>query len=562
MIKAHSQTKGPAGSASHATRLASAFLWSLWKIHQIELPVLVCLIVGIRISMSLEIGLRGVWNGLLHLGLGFVWLTFIARLANGDSEASVTNSNTKGSAYPNYMLTLPVSDRWMVYAPMVFAAVCMSGLTGLYTVLMSKWTNGIIMAGLDLFLTSITISLQAISWSKIGGSFSKILLSGALIFGPIPLAAFLGYFQRSMFLIPEIYCGIALTAIVLVQAGFARSRHGYSLRSRVELSLPQSSRTARAKEIPHFKSGLETLIWILWRRQGIILPIATTAVCVLYGLFPLMAPSGHTVIIEDGLQIISAYSAIKPGIILCVLLGTALITGAIPRKEDLFHPSLHLHVFTTVKPLSSLELAFALVVNSLKSSALTTLVLSGTLATLVFAVHIPLSGFGFGQAPELFQGSSGAILPAFASLVTLFLLVWNLQTFMLAADLSGRRMISLLPVVLLSGFLVLAIIGNASNVPATSFWLCRAMPWVIVGANIVIACFAGTVLIRRRFISLFQIGVASTVWFVCAMLLSAVLAQIKLFAGGSIAAMPWVMILIPFTRFLIAPLLLDWNRHR
>jgi hypothetical protein len=69
-------------------------------------------------------------------GVGLSLLFFVLlpllleRLANGDSPNSMDGNKGNGSAYPPYMLTLPVPDQWLIWVPMVFGVASIGAILG------------------------------------------------------------------------------------------------------------------------------------------------------------------------------------------------------------------------------------------------------------------------------------------------------------------------------------------------------------------------------------------------------------------------------------------------
>jgi hypothetical protein len=515
--------------------------------------------VIIRIARTGDISTAAIWSGICHLGLIITGMTFVARLANGDSDSSISSSTGTGSAYPGFMMTLPASDRWLVFMPMLFAFVSLAGLFGLYAVLIAPAFQLPTVLGWAVFTTSLTISLQALAWSKIEGRYTKIVLACALMFGEVPVGGYLLFYQQSLLLVPELYAGIACISIVLGVPGFAKARHGRPERFLRAKAASGRLGKARVSVLPRFRSGFHTLTWIGWRRQGMILPIITLIACFGFVLLQLLDPSQNA---QSYYGVVRSHEMIKPSVLVFLIIGIAFLTGATPRKNDLYSPDLLLQPFFSTRPQSSVDFIKAILRFSVKSALATTLILGWTLGLLATVSHVPTDSFGFGLREDFFAGPLGGTLPALLCLVTLFLLVWNLQTFLTAGELSGRRLVSYVPVALLAGFCVLA---TTALYPAHSEWvfeLFRAVVWVLIGLNTCVAGLAAFWLIRRKLASMISLGLVTILWVFCAGWLAAGYAAVFPNTGGFVFYAPYAMLMTPFTRFLVAPIMLEWNRHR
>jgi hypothetical protein len=142
------------------------------------------------------------------------------------------------------------------------------------------------------------------------------------------------------------------------------------------------------------------------------------------------------------------------------------------------------------------------------------------------------------------------------------LVVWNLQTFLIAGELSGRRLVSYIPVAMLGGFLIAVI---ESTWPGHVNWfsgMTSIILWSTVGANFIVAGVAAMVLVHRKLASSAQLGIGAVGWSVCVVLLAASFSVVFPITGDFLFFLPCAMVLTPFTRFLLAPLTYEWNRHR
>jgi hypothetical protein len=572
------QTKSRPSSTASPLRMLKGFGLPLWRRHRIELGGLIALMIVGRVAdyeasaKALVLGqaiLFGLLASVSYLTMGVAWLVFIARVANGDSEASISNAKSSRSAYPGFMMTLPASDGWMAFVPMLFAVASMTVLFGLFGILHTPAFSPLAVVGWGVYVTSLTVSLQAVAWSRVPGRYTKAIAAGALLFGAIFLASYLQYYRLGFSLIPEVYACIGIVAMMFVVPGFARARHGYAdVRFRTAATRRSSSNT-RIKDLPRFRSGVETLTWMCWRRQGLVLPAIALATCLLYISPQFLYPHGGSHFMPGGVSADFAEGTlgsmnllVKPAFVLLFLLGMAFMTGATPRKSDFYRADLRLQPFLSTRPQSGADYINVLVRTSAMSSFLTALIVGWTMGVLCFVGHLRTDELGFGLDQDFFSAAPGPIATANLCFATLFLVIWNAQTFLMAPDLVGRRLASYVPVLLLGAFLILTI---NSSWPGHFNWLSEIVQgilWTLVALKLCAVAAFGLALVRRKLLSQWTLAASFSGWAIVSLVLGAGYATAFPKTGDFDFFAPCFMVVTPIARFFAAPFALEINRHR
>lgn len=560
--------------------VANAFGWFLWKRHWAELCAIVACMLLIRLSVEKVMDRSAPWDlwllalWVLSLILAVLSVTLIGRLANGDSRTSLTNS---GSGYPGFMMTLPVSDGWLVLAPMVFGFGVIFVLFVLFYILLSvpqRYPARDLQEPL-IFAWAFTICLQAVSWSKVGKAALKITIAACLVGLGFVLFVVCMIFRRQIGLeiIPLAYACLAAVALVLAVPGFGRARHGIDRAEQLQLPWVRLPLVRRESERPRELS--------VWRRQGVVLPAITVCTCALYLLAcRYMSPN---IAIQPNVSM-DMKALLHPRGLIAIIFVVALLIGAIPRKSDVFRSDLTIQPFVSTRPQSG-----ALFVSAIFKSAVLSAILTGLLlaaSTFPFLVSFaPLNSRTLGG------GTFMTKLPVLFFLTAALILgVWNVQTVLLPGELSGRRLAQwagVLAVFVLVAFTFSALQGHVI------FQLEILVLNIVVAAKLVTALVSASALVRKRLMPVWKVGTIFAGW--AAFVAILLFCYLQMFPSSDwqqsipgyptvwvvpgITAPPsqyisnWMQVnmqfivglavaITPLARLFLAPLAYEWNRHR
>jgi hypothetical protein len=564
------------------TGAVQSFLWLLWRRHRAELGVMVGLMVAVWLLGCVQTMAAFGVAMLLRLVLVGTWMFYIGRLANGDSDWVGEGSNRNGSAYPLFMLTAPLSDRSLLIIPILFGIASTAVLfvmAILLTVPKPDLRAGLAFGG---FIAALTVSTQILAWTRTAGRYTKIILAGCLLLSGT--AASFSYADNHLGLGVYVfaYSAVAILFLAAFSPGFSKSRHGHSRPSRSiwEANLTPSRKPSKAW--PRFNSPSHSLVWTNWRRQGLSLPILTTIWCLAY--LALQIP--HQVQLRDyaaqqehlafmvGRDLVTLnqlpdwpWDNLTPLVVLVIC--SALVIGMVPRKVDIYGADLTLQPFLATKPISGLNFILTQIRVSLRSSLLSTAILAGTIEIAVHFWDVPLDFRWFSIGDHLvgpwdaMSGLRGAfypIVPIGFWLSMLFLCIWNAQTFMNAVELSGRRILPYVPLMVPFVLLVLTLIANGSGPEfgrQIYGFLC-----ILSAAKIGLVLASGFRLRKRRAIAGSDLLVMAFGWMICVGVFALYFAAYFPKHGELDYSVPTGILLIPISRFFIAPLMFEWNRHR
>jgi hypothetical protein len=130
--------------------------------------------------------------------------------------------------------------------------------------------------------------------------------------------------------------------------------------------------------------------------------------------------------------------------------------------------------------------------------------------------------------------------------------------------LSGRKWLSTLPAILsgLAVFSAPGLIGWTYRYPGVQLWLLDKLPWfigVVVTLRFCAAAAVSVALVRRGILPPSNIAALMVCWIAfCA----AIIAIASAYAPWTWYLPAAVILMLPLVRIGLAPLALDWNRHR
>jgi hypothetical protein len=326
------------------------------------------------------------------------------------------------------------------------------------------------------------------------------------------------------------------------------------LRQSLEDVLPRSKRP--------FGSPERSLIWLEWRRGGLVLPAAVLLTLVLIvGPATWLAGRGPEATARAALWL-----ALLPMIL-------ALPIGKGFAKPDFWSLELGLNPFLTTRPVSDSQVIAA----KLKAAAISTLLAWALLLTLA-----PLWLWLVGDAADLYSlwKVFCAVYSPFARvaipmllLVAAVILTWSLLSGSIWAGASGRPVVFagsiVFGIVCFLSFLAFVTWWSLDEPGAASDFVASALPWLpwMLAAAFLVKAWAAVLCwreaYRRHLLSTRTIVAYLSVW---------------AFATGSVAALACIvsprvawfrdllllaaLLVVPLARVGAAPLALHRNRHR
>jgi hypothetical protein len=537
---------------------AAAIAWQFWTRHRSGvLSSLATLAVAAVAYPWLFALSRARWLVTLSVvPLVSVYLLILRVFGMADDPANPARG------YPQRMLALPVPTRTLVFWPMALGAAVMAFCwlaTACLVYRPSGFSTPILLPALGL--AAALAWLQALSWTPLASMSFRVVASAVLLTVLAALPITLEMLHLAPRWVVELLVASYLpAAFLLAWAGVRSDRRGDSW-----YVLPERLRLNRFLELPAwrrpFRSAAAAQAAYDWRNHGLFLPAAPGFILTAFLLFApvnLFYPSPG--MIESVLAAsigMTLYTAAASGTVFAAMKPF----WAIRSKAD---------AFVMTRPVTS----GALVTAKLRAAWRSTL-LTWTILVVGVALWVVVAGAGQ-EAVELWKNSLGRLPVERAALVLALAVIvlpgvtWTLATQMLAVGLSGRNW--------LIGLVFTGIWLLLSAAAAGQLWceihpeyrpiLLATVPWLVVGAagvKAIVALWAFPTALGRGLIGWSSLLVAGAVWlglFACV----ATLAILLWPSPGAPVTMPVALLgvatFLPLGRFALAPLALDWNRHR
>ncbi len=463
---------------------------------------------------------------------------------------------------PTHMLVLPVSTRMLVTVPMVAGAatVAIVWLIVAYLVLRpADFTVPILVptAVLTLFL----IVFQAIAWTPFAQKWIQGILTvvaGAGTFGWVLGGIAWGFNRFGPAVAPYV---IAIVGLLLVPVAYGCALSGVAMGRRGDFyewrwwTRLMERITAWRKPAEHpFSSPKAAQLWFELRSSGWYPPLMTAGVCLFLPVVLLSDPSD----VAQSWKFLGIFLGL-PILMACVS-GAALgnfggIDSSAKAPQGPF-------LFT--RPIASA----AFVRDKFLAGALVTLMI--WLSALPFGLLLLLRP-GFAQAIiDIAQQTSGwkvVVLPPVA-LLLLVATTWKQLVEGYWSALTGRIWITH---VFGIGMVLLVMCGMGFGIAASIFpqyqaAATAAAPW-IVGVLLAVKLVAAILVLRgllnsALFPSEHIVAMVAAWIFVVAAVASLVIWLIPAGAASTRDILAGIILLVPFSRLVGAPLAVEWNRHR
>jgi hypothetical protein len=536
-----------------------AFVWHIWTRHRLGISISgVCLLA---MAVAFPPVLRSFDTTSVFVATMIPVALLFAYVANSLIFSEEVGSLTSG--YPRRMLTLPVKNRSLTLWPTLIAVVSVAGLWLAIALLIYRragYRPPIILPALGLAV-AMTWN-QTACWLPFKSHVAKsyVILVGLYLFLGLPGWLFVGSYLSHT---SALWLGIVelLGMLLLATQGLASDRRGdvwslgmESLAAWWSPFLDRLSLRPRA-----FHSTAEAQYWYEVRcHRSVILGMFLVVELFLFG-FLLYVPTIKTFAINLGA---------------CLLLGMPLVVctqgASIGQMRPLGFGQHRAITFVVTRPILTGGLVEA------KYRMVTHTAFQTWIMAVGFAGAIVLTK---GQGPEvasrlqwfmqLYPGWKGVVI-----LVLSFGLVlissWKLMTDGLVPGLTGRRWLSD-GSVLLNGLILLSLISAGLWMAEHTEYLHFVFPgliWTLAALLLVkmtIAVVGFRAAVRRGLLRHGSVLGISLAWIAMALatllLGHLIVPHSRLPVPRSvtlIAALPF----LPLGRFALAPLALDWNRHR
>jgi hypothetical protein len=547
--------------------------WHLWRRYR--LFALAFLAYGCLLALGVPYAVRAHLQGVsLAATLPLVLALFITIALFANPEADIVGRN---SGYPPYLLLLPVQTRALVFWPM-FTCIATVDLAWLALQQLILHPLGVALPFWwpALILAALVACVQAVFWLPLGLAFLRLVLLVLLL----PVVVLFGI-NAATALSPGLFAALYLSVIAVAYrvalTGVARARCGDTPEW---LARPERHDTELRVQKP-FVSAHQAQFRYEWSRNGILLPLLIGLLFLgLYGAtlrsqtqvaldpYHPLIPSEQAV---TGVSAIQVPSGVKVGLFLGLGMGPvlAMALGCGVWRPDNRKPDHSLNPFYAVRPLTSA----ALVLAKLKMAAASTLAAWSILLLFEALLLCRSAQDGITTAPLgvllLHYVTLKSGLLALMVLAAAILSTWKGQVNGLWIDLAGRAWVANSYGCVVAGTQTLFLVfltGISTQHPEAWPTLLRAVPYAVLSVTalkLLVAAWALNRCRRRNLIPARLLTQIAVGWLLAAFGASALLCLLldsSLSDAGQIFC--GVLLFLPLTRPALAPVALDWNRHR
>ena len=540
-----------------------AFAWEIWRGSRIllvlTLTYLLALVLLVNVCPAGTLDPEVI--AILTIPLGCAGLPLWAVLSHTEHADLMACE----SAYPRRAFTLPLRTVALASWPMTLgvAAVAPYWLAVAGLVLRP---GGLPVPVLwpAVFVAALLAWGQVVMWLPLPLPGLRILVAVPVLGGMMTGAALGSVYEVSPLMLLAVSAGLIPTGYLVAVVAVERARRGDT----PVRSWPALLRRGATTAPPPFAAARAALFWLEWRRNGWTLPGLVLLILVSeLLLLALAGGSGRPDMQPDGFL-----AAFQAGVFLVSLvLFPTLLAGGAGASLGNGHPWSRkvstLPAFSAVRPVTSA----AMIAVKLRVAARATLLTWG-LAYLAILALLPLSPAGVvleRWARQLIdtQGLKGAVLLV---LIVLGLPALTGKEFIsqLWLGLTGRPWVPMaMAVVFPVGLIAMTLVGQWASNAEVEAALLAAVPWGI-GLALLLKVGGGGLLawalLRRGLVAPRTVLRFAGAWMVAAAVVFALCFWLvppevysPLTAGGSA-----VLVLLPLVRLGLAPLALDWNRHR
>jgi len=467
-----------------------------------------------------------------------------------------------GSGYPRRLFTMPVSTTTLVFWPMLLDVATVAALW-IPAIVIFEWPTTRMML-LPILCLGVGASwLQALTWCPFGAGWYRMVVSmlacGALAAPPLAIE----FVAHRALAWEPVLLAYLLGAWGLAYLAVDRARQGDVWMPRAIGGRFVEAASRAVERRSGFASPASAQYWYEARCHLGILPAITLWYLIFFGAVLAIAPFQG-----------NRPSYVSPVLFALAVSSPMLLAISVGVRFGRFEPSWSRGEssigFAVVRPLTTQSLVVAKFRCALASVLLTWLIV-----VIMVAAAVILSG-GWSDAVDLARVAAsryhrgGAWLLAGLALVLAPALTWKCLTDGLPFGLCGGRWVAEAYawtfVVLTAGIVGAAVwfVGHRDAIPM----LIRSFPLFVVAAaalKVLVVLVSFKKALGRRLIDGRYVAAVFTIWTAFALCLAgfAWLAATPYEPPFSLA---WFVVaaatLAPVGRFALAPLALDWNRHR
>jgi hypothetical protein len=469
----------------------------------------------------------------------------------------VDDYGSVAAGYPRRMLALPVSTNTLVAWPMLYGTVVMALLwlaAGLvYRV--SGFETPLLLPALGL--AAVLAWMQAVSWSPISPPWMQLVLAVALltVLGAPPLWL-LATERAAESTVAILLAGYLAAAFVVARAGVARARHGGEWQLPLRVPLPRWFGRQATRRQP-FRSAARAQLWYEWRSHGLSLPLlAGTQIVLFQGYF----------LFQRDVDLRTAATLLL--MIPMLMAGTMGVNLA--RMGPFWVPANKSFPFAATRPMNS----GALIAAKFRMAALSVLLtwavgIGATLLLIVVSGRVGTAARWWGEALGGYPAWKASAILALGAVVVPAM-TWRMATDGVIPGLTGRSWVASLVAVLQCALFLgggggwLWLVGH----PDDRQRFLAALPWLVVSAAAVkaaVSAWAFRANLARGLMTPAALCAVLAGWL---LLVACTVGLVALLAPAEGLPVSWPIVLLgiatftPLARFALAPLALDWNRHR
>jgi hypothetical protein len=460
------------------------------------------------------------------------------------------------------MMTLPVSDAVLVGFQTFFTAATIAILTGLGTVCarLAYSSQDVLGVGTVGFcIGCLTLSMQAITWSRLRGTVAKPFLLTVLILWCLLGPFILPSLGLTIWDFVATLGGSAAISLPLAFLGFSIARHGKSTIFDKELL----SKFERQKDIPALKpfpSKFSTQLWADFRRHGravgwIIFLLAASEIFITWMERMRMKSSGHPVQdMQFGGQV---QWMLGLSLLMCFLLGSA------PRRTDLLRPGRGLQSFLSTRPITGSEAVKSLFACSAITAAIAWCFLVATMSWWFFFPAARQYAFLEAGGVEFDLTSAKQIVLIATALVWLYILLWNALTALFTPEVTGDAFMSLGFVVFTGAIIFQSSLQHEGNNELTMpYGMFTQLMWGAVAAKLIGAGYAARATVKQELLNNRDVIQRFGIWILVTSILVAAMNYCRPhILSDSAQLIPGMILSVPLARLFAAPLAFEWNRH-
>jgi hypothetical protein len=479
----------------------------------------------------------------------------------------------KTSGFPQHMKVLPVSTHALVGWPMLFAAVTLAALWIIPACLI------FMPAGFHIpvfwpatMLVTLCLWVQAIGWCPMPSPFVRVPLL-ILAFAPLMLPLAFGMtFSKGTMLAHVISIGCLTWSVAAYLVGVKGLSHARSGSGEGDWLRPiadwwmdrvQGRFVSTATRRP-FRSAFSAQLWHECRRNAIVLPVMTAFVSL-----PMLPLLMLPILSSDRQQsfAVGATNVPVPMFILLLWGGLpmffALTQGGGMAKLDIWGKTA-MPAFFATRPLTTSQLVLIKFIATAVS-----VIAAWTITLGLFAAWAVVEASPLNSHPSIIRAIWAEATPRTAAIVVFVLIgilavTWRNIVSGMWPTLLGRKYLANGIGFAFMG--ILALIGMAGTWvykhPAFHAFFWHGLPWLL-GAEVVfkliVAVCLGVALQQRGLMSPTAVGLFAAGWLVLA---GTIVGVLSLFVTPTWMMAAIVVLMVPFPSLAVAPLALDWNRHR